>query len=107
MPEIDGLSFDMARARTKATIDPPRNEWKKPWSGYLRPRSITRRGSKSTITLANKKVGKSRSLRRNNPMRRPGPRWNGVNGIASGGYRTRLNPSVLLRVTVKQSIGHV
>jgi len=53
---------------------------------------MTRKGSKSTTTLANRKVGKSRNLKRSNPTRRPGPRWNGVNGMIPRGHGDPLNP---------------
>ena len=64
-----------------ATIEPPKKVCKKPWRGQGALKKRTQKGSISTITLAKRRVGKSKILRRSNPIKELGPKWYGVNGI--------------------------
>jgi hypothetical protein len=57
--EKEFLSLFITIARGNATRVPPKKAWRNPWRGYCRLKYKTRNGSTSTITLANKNVGKS------------------------------------------------
>ncbi|MCW4026896.1 MAG: hypothetical protein NWE76_05390 [Candidatus Bathyarchaeota archaeon] len=52
-----------------------------PCKGHLSPRTKTRNGSTSTITLATMKVGRCTYFLKGSPKPNAGPKWYGVKGM--------------------------